>query len=178
MDWSSDNILYAALNNKVYSYNPIKKLPTKLLSISKIKFGLLDDTPATIHNQGANYVTSLKWLDEPNLLAIGTSNNKIILWDLMIEKCVSLIHDHDSRVASLASNRSILTSGSHDGRILNHDIRVLNRSAISSYLMHESEVCGLKWSKNGRYLCSGSSILCSTIFEFYRFYKNFSYLIR
>jgi WD40 repeat protein len=152
MDWSSKNILCVALHNEVYTWDPVKKLPRKILSlVNNVIFESLNDTMDYL-----SYVTSVKWSDDGNLLAIGTSNSKIILWDSMTEKRVSLIHDHNSRVPSLAWNSSLLTSGSKDGSILNHDIRTSNRSAVSSYLMHKGEVCGLKWSENGRYLCSGS----------------------
>ena len=156
MDWSSKNIICVALNNDVYIWDPVKKLPKLIVSLSKNQFKNLDYS--LIYNDSALlYVSSVKWFDDGNLLAIGTSNNRIIIWDSIAEKSISMINGHDSRVASLAWNKCIISSGSYDGRILNHDIRMINCTPISTYLMHESEVCGLKWSANGRYLCSGSS---------------------
>jgi cell division cycle protein 20 (cofactor of APC complex) len=60
------------------------------------------------------------------------------------------------RVGSLAWNSWLLSSGSHDGKIINHDVRV--RESIAATLNgHTQEVCGLKWSTDFKYLTSGGN---------------------
>lgn len=53
-------------------------------------------------------------------------------------------------------NGGILSTGSRDCSILNHDIRIKN-SIINKMEGHEQEVCGLKWSPDGTQLASGSN---------------------
>lgn len=47
-------------------------------------------------------------------------------------------------------------SGSRSGYIHHHDVRVANHQ-ISSLEGHTQEVCGLKWSPDGKYLASGGN---------------------
>lgn len=65
-------------------------------------------------------------------------------------------NSHIARVGSLAWNDHILTSGSRDTTIVNHDVRI--RDPIVSKLEgHTQEVCGLKWSLSGQQLASGGN---------------------
>jgi cell division cycle 20-like protein 1 (cofactor of APC complex) len=63
---------------------------------------------------------------------------------------------HEARVCSLSWNQSVLSSGSKDKQIINHDVRVKNHK-ISVFRSHLKEVCGLKWSPSGNYLASGGN---------------------
>lgn len=47
-------------------------------------------------------------------------------------------------------------SGSRSGHIHHHDVRVANHH-IFTLQGHSQEVCGLKWSPDGRYLASGGN---------------------
>ena len=47
-------------------------------------------------------------------------------------------------------------SGSRSGRIHHHDVRVANH-LVGSLAGHAQEVCGLKWSPDGKYLASPKS---------------------
>lgn len=47
-------------------------------------------------------------------------------------------------------------SGSRSGAIHHHDVRVAEHH-VASLLSHTQEVCGLKWSPDGRYLASGGN---------------------
>jgi len=63
---------------------------------------------------------------------------------------------HSERISSLSWNKHILSSGSRDGNIVNHDVRIA-RHAVSTLLGHEQEVCGLEWSPDGTTLASGGN---------------------
>ena len=63
---------------------------------------------------------------------------------------------HSARVGCLSWTSCILSSGSMDSTIINHDVRV--RDHITAHIAaHEKEVCGLSWSTAGRCLASGGN---------------------
>ena len=47
-------------------------------------------------------------------------------------------------------------SGSRSGYVHHHDVRVAEH-LIGSAAAHSQEVCGLKWSPDGKYLASGGN---------------------
>ena len=49
-------------------------------------------------------------------------------------------------------------------QIINHDVRVAEH-AVSTLNNHTQEVCGLKWSTDGRYLASGGNDNLINIWE-------------
>ena len=104
-----------------------------------------------------DYVSSVAWIQHGgNHLALGTSNNEVQLWDVEAQKALRTMRGHSGRVGSLAWNNHILTSGSKDTTILNHDVRVQNH-IVGSMTNHCQEVCGLAWSPDGSYLASGAN---------------------
>ena len=50
----------------------------------------------------------------------------------------------------------MLTSGSRDSEIHNHDVRIPDH-CTARFLHHQLEVCGLKWSPDGSRLASGGN---------------------
>ncbi|KAG8315609.1 ubiquitin-protein transferase activating protein [Homalodisca vitripennis] len=63
---------------------------------------------------------------------------------------------HTTRVGSLSWNSYILSSGARSGQVIHHDVRQ-REHAISTINAHSQEVCGLKWSPDGKYLASGGN---------------------
>jgi cell division cycle protein 20 (cofactor of APC complex) len=63
---------------------------------------------------------------------------------------------HHDRVSSLSWNRAILSSGSRDTTIINHDVRIA-QNLVAQLTGHSDEVCGLKWSEDGMQLASGGN---------------------
>ena len=78
------------------------------------------------------------------------------VWDVTKQKLVRVFHGHEGRVGALAWNSSILSSGSKDRTIQNHDLRA-KEDAISCFTGHKQEVCGLKWSHDDMQIASGGN---------------------
>jgi cell division cycle protein 20 (cofactor of APC complex) len=163
MDWSAaTDKLAVGLGSDVYLWNQKTKNALKLFSLSDVNAAILGDSHADMTPLIANdsYITSLKWTRDGSMLAVGNSDHSILIWDVTQAKCVSQIRQHRTRVAALAFNGSLLSSGSLNGNILNHDIRAVSgmgsRGRISELNFHCREVCGLKWNSSGRFLASGS----------------------
>lgn len=60
------------------------------------------------------------------------------------------------RVGALAWNRHLLSSGSRDMTIVQHDVRVAHHN-VRTLRQHHQEVCGLTWSPDGEVLASGGN---------------------
>lgn len=89
-------------------------------------------------------------------MAVGTANSAVQLWDVEAGKAVRTMDGHASRVGALAWNGHILSSGSRDTSIINHDVRIRDHS-VGKMNTHTQEVCGLAWSPDGQYLASGAN---------------------
>ena len=63
---------------------------------------------------------------------------------------------HQGRVGALSWSSNILSSGSKDRAIHNHDLRD-KASSVTQLLGHRQEVCGLKWSHDDMQLASGGN---------------------
>jgi cell division cycle 20, cofactor of APC complex len=138
LHWGSSNSLAVALGSSVYLWNASNGQVNQLL---------------TLGNE-SEYVGSVKWsTTQSNTLAVGTSNNTIEIWDAKEEKLIREMTGHSARVSSLSWNGDIVSSGSKDSLILNHDIRQ-RRNVVSRYCGHQQEVCGLAWSMDGTTLVS------------------------
>lgn len=142
LDWSSSNVLAVSLEKDVYMWNADSG------EISSLFFG--DD-------ESSYYVSSLAWIQKRgDVLAVGNSRHVVELWDADACTCVRKMLSHTGRVVSLAWNSHILASGSRSGEIHLHDVRIAQHH-VSTLKLHEQEVCGLRWSPDGRYLASGAN---------------------
>ena len=138
LDWNADNMLSVALGDSVYLWNAATSATTHLMSTL------------------GSHVTSIAWAQRGNLLAVGTSENDVELWDTHGCKRVCRISAHCGRVGVLSWNGDVLSSGSRDARIVHHDVRA-PAACVGAIQGHESEVCGLKWSQAGMQLASGGN---------------------
>ena len=66
------------------------------------------------------------------------------------------MRSHSDRIGVMAWNSHTLSSGSQDGSIHNHDVRMASH-CVAQCLHHKLEVCGLKWSPDGTKLASGGN---------------------
>ncbi len=142
MSWSSANVLGVALAQSVYLWDAASGEIKELMNV---------------RDESTDYVSSVSFIPEGGShIAIGTSSNTVQLWDVQACKQVRVMEGHSSRVGALAWNHHILTSGSRDNTVINHDVRVQNH-IVGRMTMHTQEVCGLAWSPDGSYLASGAN---------------------
>lgn len=141
MDWSSNNCLAVALNKDLYIWDAISKEISQLFSMDE---------------NTSEYITSVSWIQKGNVLAVGNSKHMIQLWDINKKCVIRTLKSHSSRVGSLSWNSHVLSSGSRNGDIHHHDVRVAKHH-IGNSKFHSQEVCGLRWSPDGRYLVSGAN---------------------
>ncbi|KAM0828993.1 hypothetical protein ACQ4PT_067164 [Festuca glaucescens] len=139
VDWSSQNMLAVGLGTCVYLWSASSSKVTKLCDLGP------RDSVCAVH-----------WTREGSYLAIGTSLGDVQIWDSSRCKRIRNMGGHQTRAGVLAWNSTILSSGSRDKNILQHDIRVPS-DYISKFSGHRSEVCGLKWSHDDRELASGGN---------------------
>ncbi|KAJ8030813.1 Cell division cycle protein 20-like [Holothuria leucospilota] len=140
VDWSSQNILAVALRQAVYLWNANSKEIDHLLTLPG------ED----------EYVSSVSWISEGNILAVGNSSGQVQLWDVETSKCLRNMEGHSGRVGALDWNYYIVTSGAGTGQIHHHDVRVADHH-VATLENHTQQVCGLEWSPDGSYLASGGN---------------------
>ncbi|GAU30518.1 hypothetical protein TSUD_18980 [Trifolium subterraneum] len=139
LDWGKNNIIVVALGTEIYFWNSVTSAVSRLFRAV-----------------GNNYPTSVSWSEDSKYLATGFLHSQLLLFDPETFKLVRNLEGHSKRIATLSWNNRILTSGSHDNSIINHDVRA-KRSEVSRLKAHKAEVCGLKWSKRGNLLASGGN---------------------
>ncbi|KAK9271527.1 hypothetical protein L1049_001887 [Liquidambar formosana] len=139
LDWSKKNIIAIALGSDLYLWNSETGKNHKLLQVDG-------------HH---DYPASVAWSKDARMVAVGHMRSKIQLWDAETSQIVRSLGGHQRRVGTIAWNGHILTSGSQDKSIINHDVRARNSS--SCIRAHTQEVCGLKWSSSGNILASGGN---------------------
>ncbi|TKY44457.1 Cell division cycle 20.2, cofactor of APC complex [Spatholobus suberectus] len=140
MDWGKNHMLAIALGSDMYLWNSENSNVFKLFSATN------NDFP-----------TSVSWSEDTKYLATGFMSSKLQLWDAETSIPIRILKGHGQRIATIAWNGHILTSGSHDKYIINHDVRA-RTNVISRVKAHTAEVCGLKWSRRGgNILASGGN---------------------
>ncbi|CAM9774195.1 unnamed protein product, partial [Chrysoparadoxa australica] len=145
ISWGSNNVVAVALGQSVYLWQA--------------------DTGAIKHlvqlDADQDYVTSVRWMDSGSHLAVGTNSCAVQIWDTSCMRQVRSMGGHTARVSSLAWNGPLVSSGSRDSKIIQHDVRN-PRHIVSKYTGHDQEVCGLAWSPDGLTLASGGNenLLC------------------
>eukprot|EP01104_Vermistella_antarctica_P016107 TRINITY_DN5427_c0_g1_i1.p1 TRINITY_DN5427_c0_g1~~TRINITY_DN5427_c0_g1_i1.p1 ORF type:complete len:634 (+),score=104.79 TRINITY_DN5427_c0_g1_i1:209-2110(+) len=139
VDWSSQNVLAVGLKNCVYLWNASTSHVHKLCEL-----------------EDATRVASVSWIQRGTHLAVGTNHGGIHLWDVARGKRIRSMGGHKKRVGTLAWNANILSSGSRDHAIYHRDVRVKD-DWTARLKGHTQEVCGLKWSFDGKQLASGGN---------------------
>ncbi|KAM6988811.1 LOW QUALITY PROTEIN: cell division cycle protein 20 homolog [Passerculus sandwichensis] len=139
IDWSSQKFLAVALDNTVYLWN----------------YGTREIIPLLQTEHPDIYISSASWIKDGDYLAVGTSSAEVQLWDVEQQKHLRTMTSHCGRVGTLSWNSCILSSGA-PGHIHHHDVRVAEHH-VATLAGRTQEVCGLKWSLDGRYLARGGN---------------------
>ena len=106
VDWSEQNDLVVGLSSCVYIWSATSSKVTKL------------------HDLGnTDEVTSVNWARRGTHLSVGTDSGVVQVWDLQAQKLVRKFEGHTGRVGALSWSTNILSSGSKDRSIHNHDLR-------------------------------------------------------
>jgi len=146
VDWGASNMLAVALGQTVYLWNA--------------ETGGIDEL---CQCEGEDdYITSVKFVqDGGGYLAVGTNFSETKLLDVESGKLLRSMDGHSARVSSLSWNQHVLSSGSRDSTIVNHDVRIAQHN-VGVLEGHLQEVCGLTWSPDGQTLASGGNdnLLC------------------
>jgi len=143
LSWGPTNVLAVALSQCVYLWDASTGGIKELMNVDG--------------GDPNDYVSSVSWIQQGGShLAIGTGSNTVQLWDVQAGKKVRTMHGHSARVGALAWNNHVLSSGSRDTTVLNHDVRIQNH-VIGKMASHSQEVCGLAWSPDGAFLASGAN---------------------
>lgn len=140
LSWSSSNVLAVALKSTVYLWNAVT-----------------GDIKCLLETPPNEYVSSISWIQDGNQLAVGSSLNTVEIWDADTSQRLRKMAGHSQRVDALDWNLYTLSSGSKSGLIFHHDVRKPDHhvGTLNGHSGHE--VCGLKWSPDGKYLASGSN---------------------
>ncbi|BES98938.1 WD domain, G-beta repeat [Nesidiocoris tenuis] len=141
LDWSSQNVLSVGLASCVYLWSATTSQVTRLCDLGPEN----------------NTVTSVAWNEKGNLVAVGTQEGHVEIWDPSATKQVSKLSGHAARVGTLAWCGDVLASGSRDRSILLRDLRVPQTEFERRFSAHRQEVCGLKWSPDLQSLASGGN---------------------
>ncbi|XP_019874921.1 fizzy-related protein homolog [Aethina tumida] len=141
VDWSVQNVLSVGLGSCVYLWSACTSQVTRLCDLSS----------------DGNVVTSVAWSERGHLVAVGTHNGYVTVWDVAVNKQVNKLQGHTARVGALAWNGDVLSSGSRDRLILQRDTRTPPTVTERRLVGHRQEVCGLKWSPDNQYLASGGN---------------------
>lgn len=141
IDWSSLNHMAVALCHGMYIWNATDGNILELFQ-----------------KEGEDqFISSVKWIKEGNVLAVGDSEGVVELWDVANTKKIRTMHGHTGgRTATLDWNLHMLASGGREGSIHLHDVRIADHH-VATLRGHSQEVCGLTWSSDGKYLASGGN---------------------
>lgn len=140
LDWGSSNVLGVALGPAVYLWHADTGSCDELLRLES----------------ESDYVSSVSWAKDGRHLAVGLSDSRTQIWDAEKGRPVRSLSGHSARVGSLSWNGTTLATGSRDGSVLTHDVRVRDH-VVGRLQGHGGEVCGLAWNASGSQLASGGN---------------------
>ncbi|KAI8371283.1 WD40-repeat-containing domain protein [Choanephora cucurbitarum] len=138
LDWSKHNVVAVALDKAIYLWNANNG------TIRALNYE--DDDP----------VASVSWSGDGAYLCVGTTTGDTQIWDVESNTRLRSMRGQKGRIGVAAWDKHMVSTGSGDGSIFNHDVRIKNHLVRELY-NHEEEVCGLKWRWDGQLLASGGN---------------------
>ena len=142
LSWSTKNILSVALRNSIFFINLNS---TQVSNLCKFQ---------------NNEISSLNFLNKPELLLTGLDNGNLYLFDIIKNKNISNTKPHESRIGiiiNIPNETNLFSTGSYDTIIKTFDIRENLTKPIFNYKYHSQEITGIKWSPEGEFLLSGGN---------------------
>lgn len=144
LDWSGGDRLAVALGSLVYVWHASAGDITCLAQLDE-----------------SVYVSSVAWVGgggggADTVLAVADSSGCVQLWDAVKQQRLRRMAGHRDRVGALSWNAHIVSSGSRAGDVHHHDVRCANHH-VGSFSGHVQEVCGVRWSPDGRLLATGGN---------------------
>ncbi|OWZ19714.1 WD repeat-containing hypothatical protein [Phytophthora megakarya] len=139
VDWSATNVVAVGLSSCVYLWSACTSKVTMLCDLGP-----------------SDSVTSVSWSQRGTHLSVGTNSGEVQIWDVSAGKKIRTMTGHLARVGTLGWNGQSLASGSRDRNVLMRDLRT-QEPFQNKLAGHKQEVCGLKWSFDGRQLASGGN---------------------
>lgn len=107
LDWSSRNLLAVGLENTVYLWDANSGSVQEFLSTEE-----------------TDPVTSIQWTTDGSYLAVGLNSGDTQIWDVDSGSKIRSMKGRATRVGVLSWDKHIVSSGSRDGSIWNHDVRI------------------------------------------------------
>ncbi|XP_023724837.1 fizzy-related protein homolog, partial [Cryptotermes secundus] len=123
LDWSSQNILSLGLRSRSYIWSARTEEVSVLCDLS----------------ESGHSVTSVAWNEQGNLLAVGTDDGIVQIWDTAARKPIKMMEVQSGRVSALAWNGDVVTLGSFNGLIVEHDVRTPSLVVERRSAFHERE---------------------------------------
>lgn len=153
LDWGEMNTLAVALQSAVYIWNASSGEVFQLCD--------LEGDPTKVGGGPEAYVSSLRWSQDGQHLAVGGDRGHIQLWDVGAQTRVRTVNKGADtvkpRVSVLAWDKDgTLNSGSANGVIAEYDLRGENPET-RTLEGHAGEVCGLEWRADAALLASGGN---------------------
>jgi len=138
VDWSARNTVAVALSDMVFLFDATSGHTQKLLELN------------------AGSITGLRWTAEGAHLSVGTSAGEVQIWDAAAQRQLRNLRGHGGRIGSLAWHEHMLSSGSADAEVHQHDVRVKEHLVNRLAGAHSDLVCGLDYNSEGL-LASGGN---------------------
>jgi WD40 repeat protein len=144
LDWSKSNVVGIALKDQVYLWTAhtaeIVRLPCD------VERGVENVCALTFLQSGSHIVTSL-------------DRGVQQIWDIEQVKIIRNLRTDETncRIAALGMHSNLLVGGNRAGTLRFHDLRVQKHEVATIRKAHTQEICGVKWSPDGRFCATGGN---------------------
>ena len=123
---------------------------------NEIHFGIAEDSPYLITTlEGrSSHVSSVAFSQDGTILAAGSADSTVVLWDVHTREQIAVLEGHTARVwtVTFSPDGSILAAGSQDGTIVFWD--VVTRKVILPVERHSNYVTEVAFLPDGKTLAA------------------------